>query len=136
MDLDISSFSKAVERLSEGLEELGQYPELSSIRDGVIQRFEFTYELAHKTLRRYLSMSVASKKEIDEMAFPDLIRTGNEQGLLLSDWPVWKSYRQSRNDTSYAYDEEKAQRVMDKIPAFLKDSRFLLEQLQKRIGKT
>lgn len=136
MDLDISSFSKAVERLSDGLEELEQYPELSSIRDGVIQRFEFTYELAHKTLRRYLSISAASKKEIDTMVFPDLIRTGNEQGLLLSDWPVWKGYRQSRNDTSHTYDEEKAQRVMDKIPAFLKEARYLLEQLQMRIGTT
>ena len=136
MDLDISSFSKAVERLSEGLEELEQYPELSSIRDGVIQRFEFTYELAHKALRRYLSMAAASPKVIDEMVFSDLIRTGNEKGLLLNDWPVWKGYRQSRNDTSHTYDEEKAQKVMDKIPAFLEEARYLMEQLKKRIGKT
>ncbi|MBF0612264.1 MAG: nucleotidyltransferase substrate binding protein [Magnetococcales bacterium] len=134
--MDISSFSKSVERLSEGLEELRQHPELSVVRDGVIQRFEFTYELAHKTLRRYLSVTAASKMVIDDMVFSDLIRTGNEQGLLLSDWPVWKGYRQSRNHTSRTYDEEKAQQVMEKIPAFLKEVQFLLEQLQKRIGKT
>lgn len=136
INLDISSFSKTVKRFSEGLEELKQHPEMSVIRDGVIQRFEFTYELAHKTLRRYLSMTAASPELIDKMIFPDLIRTGNEQGLLLSDWPVWKGYRQSRNDTSHTYDEEKAFRVIDKMPAFLEEARFLLEQLQKRIGKT
>lgn len=134
-DLDISSFAKAVERLSEGLKEMEQYPELSSVRDGVIQRFEFTYELSHKSLRRFLSMAAASPELIDKMPFPDLIRSGNEFGLLLSDWPVWKGYRQSRNDTSHTYDEDKAHQVMEKVPAFLDEARYLLEQLKRRMGQ-
>lgn len=133
---NLVSFSNAVERFSEGLEELGRYPDNSVIRDGVIQRFEFTYELAHKTLRLYLEMTAANPEIIDEMVFQDIIRTGNEQGLLLNDWPVWKGYRQSRTDTSHTYNEEKAQKVMDKIPAFLKEARYLMEQLKKRISKT
>jgi len=36
------------------LEELRRHPDSALMRDGVIQRFEFTYELSHKTLRRYL----------------------------------------------------------------------------------
>lgn len=133
--LDLSSFTSAVERFSEGLEELGRQPGNSLIRDGVIQRFEFTYELAHKMLRRYLEMTAANPETIDEMVFQDLIRTGNEQGLLLSDWATWKGYRQSRTDTSHTYNEEKALRVIGKIPAFLRESRFLLEQLRKRTGQ-
>ncbi|MEO5348811.1 MAG: nucleotidyltransferase substrate binding protein [Magnetococcus sp. YQC-3] len=135
IDLDISSFANAVERFSEGLEELRRHPDNSVIRDGVIQRFEFTYELAHKMLRRYLGMTAATQETIEEMVFPDLIRTGNEQGLLLSDWVVWKGYRQSRTDTSHTYDEEKALRVIGKIPSFLEEARFFLGQLQKRLGQ-
>ena len=51
MELDCSSLAKAVFRLSEGLAILRQDPEVTIVRDGVIQRFEFTNELAHKLLR-------------------------------------------------------------------------------------
>ena len=30
------------------------------------------------------------------MSFADLIRSGNEQGLLLGTWPDWKRYRDMR----------------------------------------
>ena len=44
------------------------------LRDGLIQRFEFTYELSHKMLRRYLKETAASPEEIDRIPFADLIR--------------------------------------------------------------
>lgn len=136
LELDLASLNNAVERFAEGLEVVRQQPDNTLIRDGVIQRFEFTYELAHKTLRRYLEMTAASQATIDDMVFQDLIRTGNEQGLLLNDWETWKGYRQSRTDTSHTYNEEKALKVIGKIPAFLEEARFLLEQLRKRTGQT
>ncbi|MBF0627409.1 MAG: nucleotidyltransferase substrate binding protein [Magnetococcales bacterium] len=135
IELDLSSFANAVERFAEGLEALAQQPGHSLIRDGVIQRFEFTYELAHKMLRRYLEMTDASPESFDGMTFQDLIRTGNEQGLLLHDWTAWKEYRQSRTDTSHTYHEEKAVRVIGRIPVFLEEARFLLGQLRQRTGQ-
>lgn len=132
IELDVTSFARAIDRFSEGLEVLREQPDNALIRDGVIQRFEFTYELAHKTLKRYLEMTAAAPDVINTMAFQDLIRTGNEQGLLLNDWEKWKGYRQSRTDTSHTYNEEKALQVIEKIPAFLNEARFLLEQLRKR----
>ncbi|MBF0143001.1 MAG: nucleotidyltransferase substrate binding protein [Magnetococcales bacterium] len=134
-ELEIESFVSAVERFAEGLESLGREPGNTLYRDGVIQRFEFTYELSHKMLRRYLEMTSASPETVDKMVFQDLIRTGNEQGLLLGDWETWKGYRQSRTDTSHTYNEEKALKVIGKIPAFLEEARFLLEQLRKRTGQ-
>ncbi|MBF0173155.1 MAG: nucleotidyltransferase substrate binding protein [Magnetococcales bacterium] len=132
LELDLSSLTNAVERFAEGLEVLRRQPDNTLIRDGVIQRFEFTYELAHKALRRYLKMTAASRTTIDDMVFQDLIRTGNEQGLLLNDWETWKGYRQSRTDTSHTHHEEKALKVIGRIPSFLEETRFLLEQLRKR----
>ncbi|WP_333607554.1 nucleotidyltransferase substrate binding protein [Arsukibacterium sp.] len=66
------------------------------IRDDLVQRFEFTYEISHKMLKRYLEHSSASPEQFDQMPFADLIRSDNEQGLLQSDWPVWRGYRDMR----------------------------------------
>ncbi len=134
--LDITSFANAIDRFTEGLDTLGEHPDNALIRDGVIQRFEFTYELAHKTLKRYLEMAAPTPGDIDDMVFQDLIRMGNEQGLLLNDWEEWKGYRQSRTDTSHTYNEEKALLVIAQIPAFLEETRYLLKQLRKRTEAT
>jgi nucleotidyltransferase substrate binding protein (TIGR01987 family) len=66
------------------------------------------------------------------MAFADLIRSANEQGLLLGDWSSWKIYREMRSKTSHTYDEEIAIEVVQGIPAFLEEARHLLKQLQER----
>ncbi|WP_292922576.1 hypothetical protein [Nitrosomonas sp.] len=44
-----------------------------------------TYELAHKMLKRYLEASAANPAEFDQADFHYLIRSANEQGLLLGD---------------------------------------------------
>ena len=66
----------------------------TQIRDRLTQRFEFTYEISHKMLKRQLEMTSAISSNpagmaevipagFDEMSFQDLIRSGNENGLLL-----------------------------------------------------
>ena len=130
--LDISSFSKAVGRLEEGLSEYQAHPGNDIYRDGLIQRFEFTYELSHKMLRRHLEMTSPSPVIYADMNFQDIIRTANEQGLLLGEWPDWKQYREKRAKTSHTYDEEVALDVVDIIPKFLREVRFLREKLIER----
>lgn len=102
------------------------------VRDGLVQRFEFTYELSHKMLRRFLEATAANPTEFDEADFQYLIRTANEQGLLLGAWPQWSVYRDMRSKTSHTYDEKVALKVVAGIPAFLKEAQFLLGQLQRR----
>ncbi len=46
-----------------------------------ILRFEYTYELSHKMLKRYFEMTEPNAEMIDQMLFPDLIRTASERGL-------------------------------------------------------
>ena len=132
MTIELTPLINAVDRFEEGLEALAQDPENTLTRDGVIQRFEFTYELSHKMLKRYLEATSANPDDIDSMTFQDLIRTGSEQGLLLSGWDKWRDFRQARTDTSHTYDEEKALNVVAELPAFLLESRYLLKQLQNR----
>jgi nucleotidyltransferase substrate binding protein (TIGR01987 family) len=132
LNLDFSSFKKAIQSLDEAVIELKKQEANLFVRDATIQRFECTYELAHKMLKRYLEMTEANMNEIDQMSFATLIRTGAEKGLLKNSWDVWSSYRTARNLTSHTYNEAKAIEVCQIVPKFLQEAQFLLEQLQKR----
>jgi len=120
--------------LQEGLERHRREPADDQLRDGLIQRFEFTYELAHRLLRRYLREASPSPSSFDQMAFADLIRAAGEQGLLLGAWPAWRRYRDMRARTSHAYAATIAAQVVAGIPEFLAEAIYLRDQLQARVA--
>lgn len=130
--LNLAPLEKAVSRLTEGLARYEKDITDTQIRDGLIQRFEFSYEISHKMLKRHLEAVSPTPEQFDAMAFADLIRSANEQGLLLGDWSSWKIYREMRSKTSHTYDEEIAIEVVQGIPAFLEEASHLLKQLQER----
>jgi nucleotidyltransferase substrate binding protein (TIGR01987 family) len=130
--LNLAPLEKAVSRLTEGLARYEKDITDTQIRDGLIQRFEFSYEISHKMLKRHLEAVSPTPEQFDAMAFADLIRSANEQALLLGDWSAWKIYREMRSKTSHTYDEEIAIEVVHSIPAFLEEARHLLKQLQER----
>ncbi len=131
MPLDLTSLNKAVLSLKEALDEY-EHNTSKFIRDACIQRFEYTYELSHKMLKRQLEIMSANPNEIDALSFPDLIRQACEKSLLLNDWSKWKNYRKQRGTTSHAYDEEKAIKVFEIIPEFYQEAEYLLQQLKVR----
>jgi nucleotidyltransferase substrate binding protein (TIGR01987 family) len=133
-DFDISSLEKAISSLDEAVSAYLLQESNNFIRDAAIQRFEYSYELSHKMLKRYLEITEPSAEAVDQMLFPDLIRTASERGLLLGGWDVWKDYRHARNATSHTYDEKKAKAVYQVIPGFLKEASYLLSELKKRIA--
>lgn len=133
--LDLNSFDSAILRLTEAVDALASQAGNDLIRDAAIQRFEFTYELSHKMLRRYLAVTAPASEEIERMSFQDLIRTGSEQGLLRSDWERWHDWRRAREITSHAYDEAKARQIAAIIPDFLAEARYLNEQLRARASR-
>ena len=130
MRLDSSSLVRAVGRLDEGSARHHAVLDDEQLRDGLIQRFEVTYRLSHKLLRLGLEAAAANPAEIDRMTFPTLIRTAFEQGLVASDWPAWRTWREMRNITSHTYDEAKARLVAAAIPDFLAEARELLQRLE------
>jgi nucleotidyltransferase substrate binding protein (TIGR01987 family) len=130
--LDLTPLVNAQRRLAEGLLRYQQDISDTQIRDGLIQRFEFTYEIAQKMLKRFLESTSASPAEYDAMPFADLIRSANEKDLLLGDWKSWKRFREMRGKTSHTYDEEVALQVVSGIPEFLAEVEFLIGQMQRR----
>jgi nucleotidyltransferase substrate binding protein (TIGR01987 family) len=133
MSLDVTSLGNAVRRLREGLERYKREPADEQLRDGLIQRFEFAYELSHKMLRRYLRETAASPDDIDRMPFADLIRSANAQGLLRSDWPVWRRFREMRARTSHTFDAQVVLQVASAIPGFLEEAEHFYAELQRRL---
>lgn len=129
----LESLQKAITRLQEGLERYQLDITDTQIRDGLVQRFEFTYELAHKTLKRYLEYASPTPELYDSMPFQDLIRSGNEQNLLASDWPRWRLFREMRSKTSHTYDESIALEVVSGIQSFLDEVVYLHGRLQEHL---
>lgn len=81
------------------------------IRDSLIQRFEFTYELTHKTLRefmKYLGVSL-------ENSFPRTIFKKAYVNNLISDDKVWINLLEDRNLTSHIYNEDLSIEVANRI---------------------
>jgi hypothetical protein len=90
--LAATALANAIQRLRHGLARCEREPSDEQLRDGLIQRFEFTYELAHKTLRRYLRETGPTPEEIERLPFAELIRAGNAAGLLQADWPACRQF--------------------------------------------
>lgn len=128
---DLGPLQRAIVRLREGWQRYQLDVSDEQIRDGLIQRFEFTYEISHKMLKRFLEATSANPAEYDGMNFQDIIRTGNERGWLLNDWLTWRNYRDMRSRTSHTYNEKIALEVVAGIPGFIDEAAHLFEQLQR-----
>ena len=76
------------------------------LRDSVIQRFEYTYEIAWKMMKRWLEANL-SASEVDGIVRRELFRIAAQQQLI-QDPLEWFQYHQARNMTSHIYDEATA----------------------------
>ena len=135
MEFITEPLEKALTSLKEAWDEYQKNTSNTFVRDSVIQRFEYTFELSHKILRRFLSETESSRAEISEMFFNELIRLGCKRGLLLNDLEVWDKYRKSRNLTSHNYDEFNADNITVIIPVFIEDIEYELAKIKERLNQ-
>jgi nucleotidyltransferase substrate binding protein (TIGR01987 family) len=101
------SFCKALQKLETAL----QQREFSILeKDGVIQRFEFTVELAWKTLQDLLNerghSHIKGPKPVIKQAFKDEI---------IKDGQGWIDMLDDRNKSTHLYDESFAGDIFNKI---------------------
>ncbi len=131
MRLDLSPLEKALAALDRGLARALAAPPGEELRYACIQRFEFTFELAWKMLKRRLKLDLPNAAEVDSMSYRELIRVGAEQGLI-DEVAAWFVYRDKRNLTAHAYDAAKAAEVFSILPKFAQHARKLYERLKSK----
>ncbi|MGE5301646.1 MAG: nucleotidyltransferase substrate binding protein [Acidobacteriota bacterium] len=131
MTLDLSSFQKALGSLERAIRRSQAARGDEELRDSVIQRFGYTYELSWKMLKRQLEIDAPTPEMIDALGFRDLIREGAERGLI-RDPAAWFEYREQRNITAHTYDEKKAAQVYMTALRFYGDALALFRELEKR----
>lgn len=110
LEIKLNNFKKALQRLEEAAAELYIDKDNDIVRDAVIQRFEFTYELAWKTTKEYLEyigiMDKNSPKAVVKEAYAQKL-ISNEQN--------WLTMIKDRNMTSHLYKEEMAKEIATRI---------------------
>ncbi|MCL2383394.1 MAG: nucleotidyltransferase substrate binding protein [Oscillospiraceae bacterium] len=121
----LEDFKKALERLKEGICE----EETAIVIDGVIQRFEFTFELAWKTLKEYLEYQGFSEKTGSPR---EVIQTGFAKGII-KDGESWIKMMLDRNNLAHSYDEEKSREIYVVIKS---QYIVLLEELKNGLENT
>ncbi|MDE6716863.1 MAG: nucleotidyltransferase substrate binding protein [Muribaculaceae bacterium] len=96
------NYRKALKRLEEAITIISntRSDTLDLLKEGLIQRFEFTHELAWKVMKDYLEYEGYS----DIRGSRDAFRRSLSIGII--DSPLWIDSIQTRNITSHTYDEE------------------------------
>ena len=122
LELNLSPFEKALQSLVLVFKE----KENAITRDAAIQRFEYTFELSWKALKRYFKIN----NNLDIFNVKDIFREAGKQGLI-EKVEKWFEYLEARNLTSHTYDEKVAEKVYTKAKEFEKDAVFLCQQLKK-----
>jgi nucleotidyltransferase substrate binding protein (TIGR01987 family) len=135
MSLDFSPLEKALNNLNRALVRAIDAPLDEELRDACIQRFEYTFELCWKMLKRQLEQELPNFSEVDGFSYRQIFRTGAERGLV-QDVESWFDYRELRNITSHSYDEAKSVKVFEALPAFAGHAKELLDRLNERSGKS
>ena len=97
----LQSYHKALNRVAEVVNVMDKRQLNDFEADGLIQRFEFTFELAWKLMKSYAEFQ-GTDKEI--MGSRDAIRWAFENKII-SDSGIWMEMVKRRNDTSHTYDE-------------------------------
>lgn len=128
--LDITSLEKAINSFKKALDELKK-DDRSFIKDSVVQRFEYTYELCYKFFKRYLRIADRSDSDTDFVPIQELVRTANQMGMFKGDWGDWKKYREARNITSHTYDEDKAEEIVAVAQKFYEEAVYFENKLKE-----
>lgn len=138
MPLELDSLKKAVAALSSvmaksddaefmhGVDEIAR----NAIKSGVIQHFEFTYELSWKFIKRWIETNI-SPNAADGVTRRELFRLAAENRLI-DDVEQWMRHHDARNQSSHTYEPVVAESVYAAAHGFTRDAQRLLAALEAR----
>jgi nucleotidyltransferase substrate binding protein (TIGR01987 family) len=138
MTVNLTPLENAVDSLEQLLERVYD-PDLMSrldhvtrngLKAGLIQNFEFTYQLCWKSMRKWIEENIG-RDYIDGIARKELFRMSAENQLI-TDPVKWFRYHEARNLTSRTYNEAQADRTVLVIKEFIADAKQLLQALRAK----
>lgn len=137
MALELSSLEKALDTLARSLHAASYNLESLSddqretMRAGVIQNFEVSYEQCWKFIQRWLRENRSPEDADHPRTRKELFRLAARVGLIADPLP-WFEYGDARNLTSHTYDAKQADIVFRAAGKFVTDAKDLLSRLQER----
>lgn len=123
-DLDFRNFEHALKTLEEALSR-NNLNELE--RDGVIQRFEYTFELAWKMMRK--TLIALGRGNVSSSPKP-IFRDAMEEGLI-GDVKKWFTFLEARNLSTHIYNQDESDKVFNVAKEFLPVAIKVLNKLKK-----
>ena len=128
----VENFGSALDRLEEALavpldEQMGK-----ALRDAVILRFMFVYELSWKTLRRFL---IYDKVPPVDIGTPRDVMSKAFQAYWIQDDHLWLNMADHRNLLVHTYNEDLAKEMYDRVKsAYAPEFRRLYEFLNQKFS--
>ena len=126
------NFIKALERFSNAVirkEEFYREGYGDVYLDLVVKRFEFTYEMSWKTIKRYLDF-IGIDCPNPRSCFKDALVQG-----LITDEAVWLDMIERRNLSSHIYDEDETKEILQKLNDYLKAFEELKGNIEAKLIK-
>jgi nucleotidyltransferase substrate binding protein (TIGR01987 family) len=97
--------------------------------DIIVKRFEFTYEMSWKSIKRYLAFNGIDSKS-PRSCFKEAYAME-----IIADESVWLSMIEDRNLTSHIYSEEEAQGILERIDGYVAAFGGLVKELNARLER-
>jgi len=126
----LHNYRRALERFIEALDrraDLEREGFGDIFLDLAVKRFEFTYEMAWKTIKRYLDY------EGIEAGFPRACFKEAYSQQLITDQQVWLDMIEQRNLSSHIYNQDEIAGILGRLAEFRAAFEYLLQQLEKRV---
>ena len=133
MDIDITNLKSALETLKDSmakLEENRHCDFADMLEDSCIKRFEYTLEIARKTMKRILKKIYGKSEE--ELTVNNIFRF--MQGYnFVPNWENWRNYYEKRNQTAHEYNLEKSRKLLEIVPNFIKDTEIFVKNIETKL---
>ncbi len=120
-DSKLTAFEQALETFKEAF--LENPSELE--RDGAIQRFEYCFDLAWKTLKRSLE-----KRGLLDLNSPRSVFSAAFSEGLIDDETIWSTIILRRNASVHTYNQKLAEALFSELPTYYEAMYQLLQMLK------
>ncbi|WP_051786443.1 HI0074 family nucleotidyltransferase substrate-binding subunit [Endozoicomonas numazuensis] len=136
MTLDTTGITQALTPLNNALELLDETASDNerlrlALQDSVVQRFEYTYEMSWKLMKRWISDNVSPEDSEPGWSRRELYRLAAKTGLI-AEPKRWFAYHEARNVSSHTYHKASAAKVMAVVREFATDTACLVQVINEQ----